>query len=74
MSKQELHLVFGGTLTDPRGNVLADPEAVDLVGIYPSYDAALEVWRAKSQASVDDAYTRYFVAPVHRLLVPTLVA
>ncbi len=70
MSKQELHLVFGGALADPRENVLSDPNDVDVVGIYPSYEAALDAWRTKSQANVDDVYIRYFVAPVHKLLVP----
>ena len=42
MSKQELHLVFGGALADPRENVLSDPNDVDVVGIYPSYEAALD--------------------------------
>lgn len=70
MSRQDLFLVFGGTLQDTRENLLADPSKADLVGIYPTYDEALNVWRAKSQANVDDAYMRYFVAPLHELLFP----
>ena len=70
MAKQELYLVFGGTLVDTRENVLADPTKADLIGIYPSYDDALAAWRAKSQANVDDAYVRYFVAPLHELMFP----
>ena len=70
MSKQELFLVFGGTLADPRSNELAELATVDLVGVYPTYQEALAVWRRQSQASVDDAYVRYFIAPLHQLLSP----
>ena len=70
MASQELYLVFGGTLADTRTNVLAEPTAVDLVGVFPAYEAALAAWRRKSQSSVDDAYVRYFIAPLHQLLSP----
>ncbi|MDF1719151.1 MAG: DUF4170 domain-containing protein [Minwuia sp.] len=70
MSRQDLYLVFGGTLVDPRDNVLADPEKVDVAGIFPTYDGAMKAWRTKSQANVDDAYVRYFIAPLHRLMHP----
>ncbi|MEC9346600.1 MAG: DUF4170 domain-containing protein [Pseudomonadota bacterium] len=70
MSKQDLFLVFGGTLVDPRQNVIAEPDKLDMVGIYPTYDRALSAWRARSQAHVDDAYVRYFIAPLHRLMHP----
>ncbi len=70
MASQELYLVFGGTLADTRTNVLAEPAAVDLVGVYSAYGDALAAWRRKSQSSVDDAYVRYFIAPLHQLLLP----
>lgn len=70
MSKQLLHLVLGGELTDPAGTEFADLEAVDIVGLYPNYAAAEAAWRAKAQATVDDANTRYFVVHLHRLLDP----
>ncbi len=70
MASQELYLVFGGTLVDTRTNVLAEPSAVDLVGVYAAYGDALAAWRRKSQSSVDDAYVRYFIAPLHQLLSP----
>ena len=70
MASQELYLVFGGTLTDTVTNVLAEPTAVDLVGVYSAYGEALAAWRRKSQSSVDDAYVRYFIAPLHQLVSP----
>ncbi|MDF1732529.1 MULTISPECIES: DUF4170 domain-containing protein [unclassified Minwuia] len=70
MSRQDLYLVFGGTLLDPRENVLADPDNVEVAGIYSTYDKALNAWRSRSQANVDDAYVRYFIAPLHRLMHP----
>ncbi|MDF1735964.1 MAG: DUF4170 domain-containing protein [Minwuia sp.] len=70
MSRQDLYLVFGGTLLDPRENVLADPDNVDVAGVYPTYEKALKAWRSRSQTNVDDAYVRYFIAPLHRLMHP----
>ncbi|WP_417518472.1 DUF4170 domain-containing protein [Minwuia sp.] len=70
MSKQDLFLVFGGALVDPRENVLADPGRVDLVGVYNTHQEAMKAWRSRSQSNVDDAYIRYFIAPLHQLMNP----
>ena len=70
MAKQLLHLVFGGELKDPNGTEFVDCAKLDLVGIYPNYRSAYDAWRAKAQATVDDAHTRYFVVHLHRLLDP----
>lgn len=68
--KQLLHLVFGGELETLDGLVLKDLETVDLVGIYPNYDAAYAVWKQKAQSTVDNAHMRYFIVHMHRLLQP----
>ena len=70
MSKQLLHLVFGGELKDPRGVECEDLSKLDIVGIFPSYAEAQKAWRAKASATVDNAHTRYFVVHLHRLLEP----
>lgn len=64
---QLLHLVFGGELVDPRGTEFRDTEAIDIVGIYPNYRTAHDAWKAKAQATVDNAHIRYFIAHPHRL-------
>ena len=64
-----LHLVFGGRVKDPRG-LDFDLKTIDLVGIYDSYAAAEDAWRAAAQRSVDDAEMKYVVAHLHRLLEP----
>ncbi len=69
-TKQLLHLVFGGELKDPQDNDFVDTEGLDLVGIFPNYESAFAAWRAKSQASVDDAHIRYFIVHLHRLMDP----
>ena len=69
-SRQLLHLVFGGELSDPSGTEFVDTAKLDLVGIYPNYKAAYEAWRGKAQATVDDAHMRYFIVHLHRLLDP----
>lgn len=64
---QLLHLVFGGELVDPQGTEFRDPAAIDVVGIYPNYATAYAAWKAKAQATVDNAHVRYFIAHLHRL-------
>jgi hypothetical protein len=70
MSK--LHLVFGGRVKDPRGLEFVGLDQIDLVGIYDSYAAAEEAWRAKAQRTVDDAEMKYVIVHLHRLLAPDL--
>jgi hypothetical protein len=69
-SKQLLHLVFGGELTSLEGLEFKDVSKLDLVGIYPDYESARRVWKAKAQQTVDQAQTRYFIVHMHRLLDP----
>ena len=71
-TKQLLHLVIGGQLTGLHGTEFKDLSAVDIVGIYPNYRAAYDVWKQKAQMTVDDAETRYFIVHLHRLLDPSL--
>ncbi|MGO4573416.1 DUF4170 domain-containing protein [Microvirga sp. 2TAF3] len=68
--KQLLHLVFGGELTDLDSVDFKDLSKLDIVGIYPNYATAHAAWKAKAQASVDNAHMRYFVVHLHRLLNP----
>lgn len=63
----KLHLVFGGELVDPQGTEFRDPDKIDVIGIYPSYDKAHAAWKNAAQRTVDNANMRYFVAHLHRL-------
>ncbi len=67
---QLLHLVFGGELESPEGIHFTDLAALDIVGIYPNYRTAYDAWKAKAQATVDNARVRYFIVHLHRLLEP----
>jgi hypothetical protein len=69
---QLLHLVFGGELESVEGIRFADLDALDIVGIYPNYRTAFDAWRAKAQATVDNAHVRYFIVHLHRLLEPDM--
>ncbi|MBB5222400.1 hypothetical protein HNP73_002336 [Amaricoccus macauensis] len=64
---QLLHLVFGGELTDPQGTEFRDVDAIDVVGVFPDYASAYTAWKAKAQATVDNAHVRYFIAHLHRM-------
>ena len=68
--KQLLHLVFGGELKTLTGADFRDLDALDIVGIYPDYKSAQVAWKAKAQATVDNAHMRYFIVHLHRLLEP----
>jgi hypothetical protein len=70
MTKQLLHLVFGGELTDVKGTEFRDLTKLHIVGIYPNYKSAHSAWRGAAQATVDNAHMRYFVVHLHRLLDP----
>lgn len=69
-SKQALYLVMGGRVTDPRAVTFADPESVHVAGVFSSYDAAVDAWRANAQRTVDDAEMKYVVVHLHKLLDP----
>ncbi|MFN3482449.1 DUF4170 domain-containing protein [Rhabdaerophilum calidifontis] len=68
--KQLLHLVFGGELEQIDGVTFRDLSKLDLVGIYPNYASAHAAWKARAQATVDNAQMRYFIVHLHRLLDP----
>jgi Domain of unknown function (DUF4170) len=70
-NKQLLHLVLGGELIDLDSNEFKDPSKIDMVGVFPDYKSAQVAWRAKAQATVDNAQMRYFIVHLHRLLDPT---
>jgi hypothetical protein len=69
-SEQLLHLVFGGELENVDRVRFADLSRLDIVGIYPNYRTAYDAWKAKAQATVDNARMRYFIVHMHRLLDP----
>jgi len=69
MSK--LHLVFGGRVKDPQG-LDFDLSTIDLVGLFPDYQSALDAWRSNAQRTVDDAEMKYVVVHLHRLFEPDL--
>jgi len=68
--KQLLHLVFGGELQNLDSNQLRNLDQLDIVGIFPDYASALVAWKAKAQATVDNALQRYYIVHLHRLLDP----
>ncbi len=70
MNKQLLHLVLGGKVISPDSTEFVDTDKVDVVGVYPNYQTALDAWRDAAFATIDDAETRYFIVHLHRLLEP----
>ena len=68
--KQLLHIVFGGELTSLDTTEFRDLSEVDIVGIYPDHATAYDAWKAKAQATVDNAHMRYFIVHMHKLLDP----
>ncbi len=68
--KQLLHLVFGGELTSLESTDFKDLSKLDIVGVFPNYATAHAAWKARAQATVDNAQMRYFIVHLHRLLEP----
>ena len=69
---QKLHLVMGGRVKDPMTLDFSDLENIQLVGVYPDYATAENVWRGCAQRTVDDAEMKYVIVHLHRLLEPEL--
>ncbi|PLX33955.1 MAG: DUF4170 domain-containing protein [Hyphomicrobiales bacterium] len=69
-AKQLLHLVFGGEVTELEQVDFKDLDKLDIVGMYPDYQTAYDVWKAKAHSTVDNAHMRYFVVHIHRLIDP----
>jgi hypothetical protein len=69
-SRQLLHLVFGGELSNLETHEFADLGGLDIVGIYPNYAEAYKAWKAAAQKTVDNAQMRHFIVHMHRLLDP----
>jgi hypothetical protein len=68
--QQLLHLVFGGELEALDAIVFKDLSNLDIVGIFPNYASAHAAWKAKAQATVDNAQMRYFIVHLHRIFDP----
>jgi len=67
---QLLHLVIGGELRHLDAPVFRDLSQVEFVGAFGSYDEARKAWKARAQATVDNAHMRYFILHAHRLIDP----
>ena len=71
MDPQLLHLVIGGELRDLHAPIFRDLSKVEFVGAFGNYDEAKKAWKARAQATVDNAHMRYFILHAHRLIDPT---
>jgi hypothetical protein len=67
---QLLHLVIGGELRHLDQPVFRDLSQVEFVGAFGNYAAAKAAWKARAQATVDNAHMRYFILHAHRLIDP----
>lgn len=68
--RQQLFLVMGGRVTDPRSIRFRDPESIHVAGIYSAYDDAVNAWRANAQRTVDDAEMKYVIVDLQKILDP----
>lgn len=69
-SKQQLYLVMGGRVADPRNFHFRDPESIHVAGVYSDYDSAEAAWRGNAQRTVDDAEMKYVIVHLHKILDP----
>jgi hypothetical protein len=69
-SPQLLHLVIGGELRHLDAPVFRDLSQVEFVGAFPNYEEARIAWKARAQATVDNAHMRFFILHAHRMIDP----
>lgn len=69
-TKQLLHIVIGGELSDVTGVYFEDLSAIDFVGAFPDYTSAYDAWKNAAHRTVDNAEMRYFILHAHKLLDP----
>lgn len=67
---QLLHLVIGGELRHLDAPVFRDLSKVEFVGAFPNYAEARIAWKARAQATVDNAHMRFFILHAHRMIDP----
>ena len=71
--KQHLHIVLGGELKSLEGAPhFRDPSTVEFLGAYRNYEEAYKAWKAKAQATVDNAHARFFIIDADLLLDPAM--
>lgn len=58
---QQLFLVLGGEVSDPRGVHFVDLKKLDIQGVFATYEEAIKVWRTAAQQTVDNAFMKYIV-------------
>lgn len=68
--RQLLHIVLGGELKSLGGTEFRDLSKVEFVGAFPNYEEARKAWKARAQATVDNALMRFFIIHAHRLIDP----
>ena len=68
--KQLLHIVIGGELRHLSEPVFRDLSKVEFVGAFTNYAEARKAWKARAQATVDNAQMRYFILHAHRMIDP----
>ena len=69
-AEQQLYLVMGGRVSDPRAIKFQDPESIHVAGVYADYERAEDAWRSNAQRTVDDAEMKYVIVHLHKLLDP----
>ena len=70
--KQHLHIVIGGELRELGAHPqFRNPSTVEFIGAFPNYEEAYKAWKAKAQATVDNALARYFIIDADKMLDPT---
>lgn len=68
--RQLLHIVIGGELKHLGGTEFRDLSQVEFVGAFPNYAEARKAWKARAQATVDNAHMRFFIIHAHKLIDP----
>jgi hypothetical protein len=72
-AKDHLHIVLGGELKSLTERPhFREPSTIEFVGAFANYDEAYKAWKARAQATVDNAHARYFIIDADKLLDPSM--
>lgn len=66
--KDGAYLVLGGELVALDKHEFRNAKDIEIVGVFENYEEAKMAWRARSQATVDNAHQRYYILPLRELL------
>lgn len=62
------YLVVGGELRNFAECRFADPQGIEIVGVFADYESAEKAWKGRTMETVDNALQRYWIIDLNSAL------